>query len=73
MIMMYNLIFKDKLTKKLTNIKTYGSIILRIEFSIELQKEMLRSVQWLLRKLKFKSRCPQGRFLYRESEMLAPI
>ena len=46
MIMMYNLIFKDNLTKKLTNIKTYGSIILRIEFSIELQKEMLRKLEF---------------------------
>ena len=46
MIRMYKLIFKDKLKKNLTNIKTYGSIILRIEFSIELQKEMLRKLEF---------------------------
>ena len=54
-----------QLTETLTNIKTKPSFILRIEFKVELQKEMLRSVQWLLRKFKFKSRCLQGRFLYR--------
>ena len=42
---MYKLIFKDKLTKILTYIKTKASIVLRIEFSVELQKEMLRSVE----------------------------
>ena len=46
MIRMYKLIFKDKLKKNLTNIKTYGSIILRIEFSIELQKEMLGKLEF---------------------------
>ena len=32
MIMMYELIFKDKLTKNLTNNKTNTSTFLRIEF-----------------------------------------